>query len=419
MIKRYLVLFAASFLLLPASAQYRNATQNTDSVVTAYMDSLRMATNRYRTTSSNGELNPYLYKLTTTPTYYNDAVHQAFDIDANADKANADMNRFLMNGYLNSPSLFTSSEAQFTVPAVKVETPQAEVPKIEVAKLVEVEKPQGDISGDIDPIAAKPNFWKYKANVYFQFSQSYVSANWYKGGESSNNMLTGLTLEANYDDQERVEWENKLEFKLGFISSRADSIHKYKTNNDLLRLSTKMGYKAVKNWYYTAMAELENQLFHGYKSNDTRTYSAFLAPMKFNASLGMDFKKKKDKSYEISLMILPASFNYIYVGNKNVDVTLFGIDADKRHMSKIGSKLQLDHTLFFTQNISWKSHFFVFTSYHTTESLWENTFDFIVNKYLSAKIYINARFDDAAKRHHDYGYFQMNESLSFGLSYNL
>ena len=59
------------------------------------------------------------------------------------------------------------------------------------------------------------------------------------------------------------------------------------------------------------------------------------------------------------------------------------------------------------------------TPYDNTDSLWENTIDLAVNKYLSAKMYLNLRFDDSAKKSDHHGYLQIQELISFGLSYTL
>ena len=44
-------------------------------------------------------------------------------------------------------------------------------------------------------------------------------------------------LEANFDDRQRIEFENKLEIKLGFVTAPSDTVHKYKTNAAYLGLS--------------------------------------------------------------------------------------------------------------------------------------------------------------------------------------
>ncbi len=52
-------------------------------------------------------------------------------------------------------------------------------------------------------------------DYYLQFLQNYVSDNWYKGGESNYSMLGSVTMQANYNNKQKVKWENKLEMRLG------------------------------------------------------------------------------------------------------------------------------------------------------------------------------------------------------------
>lgn len=390
-------------------------------VVARYLDSLNVVLKKYEDMEFDSKLNPYMYKMTTVPTYYMAPLRQALGLDSIADEKQKGMFEALLKAYLNNPTAFQGTESALmeiknTIATVNSEKETASTVKVE--DLVQVEQPQ--IQAETVALEAeKPNFWTHNANVYFQFSQSYISQNWYNGGESNNSALGGFTFEANYNDQKRIQWDNKAEIKVGFITARGDSLHKYKTNTDLFRLTSKFGYKAVKNWYYTVLGELNNQFFPGYKTNDMRKYSNFLAPLKFNASIGMDWKLKKDKKYEFSLALLPLSYNMIWVAGDEVNPQLFGIKEGEHFLHKFGSKMQLDHSLFFTKDITWKSHFYIFTSYHSTDSLWENTFDFAVNKYLSAKMYLNLRFDDHGVKSDKHGYLQIQELLSFGVSYNL
>lgn len=413
-----LISLLVSMFTQSAFAQTAQIEEPKDTTVTKnYLDSLKLVIEKYSQDSSSSKLNPYMYKLTTTPTYYNGPLRQVLGLDSVASPEQMAMYKALLNAYMENPGAFRVTENSLNSVKTTVEKTEP-APSIKVEKLVEVEKPVVDAQV-IELQASKPNFWKYNANIFYQFSQSHISSNWYNGGESNNTMLGGFTLEAKFDDQKRIEWENKAEIKVGFITSKGDSLHKYKTNNDLFRLTSKFGYKAIKNWYYTAVGEINNQFFPGYKTNDPVKHSAFMAPLKFNGSIGMDWKLKKDKKFDFSLALLPFSYNLIWVLGNEVNPTSFGIDAGKKSISTFGSKVQLDHTLFFTSQISWKSHFYLFSSYHKTDSLWENTFDFAVNKYLSAKMYLNLRFDDTAKKSANHGYLQIQELLSFGVSYSL
>lgn len=415
--KKLSIVLFCGLVMSPLAGMAQSNTLSLDSISQKYQNSLSGILQRYsQPTAYNADVDPFMYQMMSGDTYYNGAIHDAFTINADSTAQTA-MNQSMLMAYLDNPGRYQNTEERINEVA-KVSTSnrvaQAEKPAIKVAEMAKAEVPQAEV-GAVDPIAEKPNFWKHSANVYFQFSQSYVSDDWYKGGESSNTMLTGLTLEANYDDQNKILWENKAEIKVGFISSKADSLHKFKTNNDLFRLTSKFGYKATKNWYYTAMATMDNQFFPGYKTNDDRIFSNFLSPMKLNMSVGMDFKKSKDKKYNISMALLPFSMNYVYVGKDEVLANSYPGFEGKHSDLKLGSRVQVDNQVYFAKNIKWTSMFYMFTSYHNVESMWENTLDFAVNKVLSAKIFVNARYDDANTG----SSIQLNESLSFGISYNL
>ena len=95
--------------------------------------------------------------------------------------------------------------------------------------------------------------------------QNYVSDNWYKGGESNHSMLSSLLFQVNYDNKTKLTFNNKLEMRLGFQSTRGDTYHKYLTNSDLLRLTNQLGLKASKHWSYSVMLQSWTQFCRSYK----------------------------------------------------------------------------------------------------------------------------------------------------------
>ena len=380
----------------------------------------------------NDSVNGRLYRLFTPMTFYHNVSGNLLDLNSSNDEVDETVDRVLMNVYLNRPDLVEATETQLEesgslredldqpieqqVEFVEHADPMPEEPQIEPAE-VEV---------------TKPKFWTRKADGFLQFMQNYVSGNWYKGGESNYSALGSLTIEANYDNKGKWKWDNKLEAKLGFLTSRSDSLHKFKSNEDLLRLTSKVGLQATKRWYYTLQVLAWTQFARGLKSNDHRTYSDFFSPFNLNVGLGMDYKVEAfDKKLTGTINLSPIALNYRYVdrtqfANQNsehpTDYSWFpsrhGIDDGKRHLLDPGSQLTADLTWKLTENVTWKSRLWGFTSYHRGEIEWENTFQLKVSKYISANIFLYPRFDDGNVWDEDLGYWQFKEYTSIGLSYS-
>ena len=380
----------------------------------------------------NDSVNGRLYRLFTPMTFYHNVSGNLLDLNSSSDDVDETVDRVLMNVYLNRPDLVEATETQLEesgslredldqpieqqVEFVEHAAPMPEEPQIEPAE-VEV---------------TKPKFWTRKADGFLQFMQNYVSGNWYKGGESNYSALGSLTIEANYDNKGKWKWDNKLEAKLGFLTSRSDSLHKFKSNEDLLRLTSKVGLQATKRWYYTLQVLAWTQFARGLKSNDHRTYSDFFSPFNLNVGLGMDYKVEAfDKKLTGTINLSPIALNYRYVdrtqfANQNsehpTDYSWFpsrhGIDDGKRHLLDPGSQLTADLTWKLTENVTWKSRLWGFTSYHRGEIEWENTFQLKVSKYISANIFLYPRFDDGNVWDEDLGYWQFKEYTSIGLSYS-
>ena len=270
----------------------------------------------------------------------------------------------------------------------------------------------------VDVLVTKPNFWKIKGDYFLQGLQSYISGNWYKGGESSYSVLGSITMEANYDNQQKLKWDNKLEMKLGFLTSKSDSIHSFKASEDLLRLTSKLGLQATKNWYYTLQLMAWTQFTKGYKSNDRFIYSDLMSPFNLNLSLGMDYKVEAwNKKLTGTIHLAPFAYNFKYVERSNL-AKRNGLDEGKHTLHDFGSQFTIDLKWAIAENITYQTRMYGFTTYSRVEWEWENTFTFNFNKYISTKLFIYPRFDDSYTRDDHHGYFQFKEFMSLGFSYN-
>ncbi|MBQ9215812.1 MAG: DUF3078 domain-containing protein [Prevotella sp.] len=370
----------------------------------------------------NDSLDGRYYRLFAPLTFYHNVADKQLALhseSAGRDQVADAVDAALLNVYLNRPDLvgYTESELEETGNILE----DVDKPIENKVEFVErVEEPVLDIPtpDSVNVLVQKPQFWTKKGDGFLQFMQNFVSGNWYKGGESNYSMVGSLALEANYDNKNKWKWDNKLEMKLGFLRSRTDSLHKFKSNEDLIRLTSKVGLQATKRWYYTLQLQAYTQFTQGYKSNDPKVYSDLFSPFNLNLGLGMDYKvESKDKRLTGTVNLSPISLNYRYVGRLALGPS-YGLDEGKHSMFEFGPNMTADLTWKINDVVTWKTRFFAFTSFERAEIEWENTFELRVSKYISANLFLYPRFDDASLYDDDLGYWQFKEYSSVGFTYS-
>ena len=268
----------------------------------------------------NDSVDGRYYRLFAPLTFYHNVADKTLALNsesAGKDNVSDAIDAALLKVYLKRPDLVQTTESELAETGSirediyqPMENQVAFVEKVDTPQLVDI--PQ-DIPDTV--MVQVPKFWTYKGDGFLQFMQNYVSGNWYKGGESNYSMVGALTLEANYDNKNKWKWDNKLELKLGFLRSRTDTLHKVKSNEDLIRFTSKVGLQATKHWYYTLQLQAYTQFTKGYKSNDPKVYSDMFSPFNLNLGLGMDYKvETENKRLTGTVNLSPIAVNYRYVG---------------------------------------------------------------------------------------------------------
>lgn len=384
-------------------------------VLRRQLDSLQQVNQKMRTEADDGRY----YRLFAPTTFYHSGANKQLSLSpSTGDEVTDAVDEAMMSLYLRRPDLVRNNESRLKEVGTLREDVNTELTqKIELVEKAEV-VPEEAEPVPVALVVKKPNFWKFKGNGYLQFLQNYVSSNWHKGGESYYSAVAATTLEMNYNDKDRLTFDNKLEMKLGFQTSTSDTVHKFKTNNDLLRLTSKLGLQAHKRWYYTVQLLAYTQFARSLKANDTKTYSDFMSPFHLTLGIGMEYKVSAlNNRLTGSLNFLPLSFNFVYVDRLAL-ASNNGIHGAHHTSEDFGSQFTADLKWQIADQVSWKSRFYVNTSYHRTLMEWENLFELKVTKSISANLFIYPRFDDSGNRDKDLGYFQFQEWSSIGLTYS-
>ena len=415
---RFIFSFVLLFgLLINANAQDNEAVQSFEQSLNGLRNNIFNGNRK----NSSKTISPYYYRLIDPEVYSASAIKGMMTLEDlegdKRDQINHFIDKSLVGLYLKKPSAVAYSDLNInqeqSVPVVKEDEPIVlPVEKVDDILNNELEVKQAkDIDDNIVDIGLKvekPNFWKFTGKASLQFTQNYFSDNWYKGGNNNQNLLASLILQANYDDQKRLSWENKLEMRLGFMTTPSDTCHKFLTSNDKLNLYSKLGLKA------------NTQFMPGYRSNNRLKFSNFLAPFDVYFSIGMDFKPSLKNGNTFSLALLPFSYKMRWLNDKddNIHRVYNMVDEDITH--DFGSKLEMNCKFQIAKDFFWKSRLYCYSAYDYVEAEWENSFTYAFSKYINAEVFTLWRFDDNRDRKYydeHLGYFQFKEYFTLGLTY--
>ena len=256
--------------------------------------------------------------------------------------------------------------------------------------------------------------WRREATVMLQITQNYVTSNWYQGGSSSFAGL-GIAKGQVCYISDRFTWENTGEWRIGGSTVSADSLHKVNTTDDLFRIYSKANLRIVPKLFTSISAEIETRLLPTYKSNSMELKSAPFSPFRFNAAFGIDYKPVKNLSISVS----PVSYKVIHIADTaRVLSTDYGLEAGQRTQHNIGSSVRVEYTWKPVREVALETKFFCYTNYHHVELDLEVNCDFIINRFLSARLMLHPRYDSSVIMTGDtHAKIQFRELLSVGFAH--
>ena len=289
----------------------------------------------------------------------------------------------------------------------------AQMPTIEIEKswVKDAEEDRNDVLRAIRDMHTP---WRKEATLMLQITQNYVTDNWYQGGSSSFAALGIAKGQVGYYG-ERFTWENTGEWRMGGSTISADSIHKVNTTDDLLRLYSKANLRIVPKLFGSVSAEFETRLLPTYRSNSHDLKSGPFAPVRFNAALGLDYKPVKGLSISFS----PLSYKMIHVmDTARVKVTDYGLKAGQQTLHNVGSSVRVEYTWKPVREVALESKFYMYTNYHYVELDLEVNCDFIINRFMSARLMLHPRYDSSVVMEgDDHAKMQFRELLSVGFAH--
>jgi len=258
--------------------------------------------------------------------------------------------------------------------------------------------------------------WRKSLNLSLQFTQNYITPNWYKGGESS---FAGLGIqkgELQYN-KKNLSWYSMAEWRFGMTTVASDTLRKYNVTDDLFRIYSKIGYQVVKNLDIATSVDFQTNFFYTWNTNQRTSKTAPFSPIRFNLAVGIDYKPIKNMSIAIS----PLAYKLVYSAisdPEKIDVTKFGIEKGKDILNDVGSSIRLTYKYQPVREIMFDTEFYFYTNYEMVEIDWEVNCNFIINRFITARLSLRPRYDSSLLSEDGKAHIQFKELLSIGFAHH-
>lgn len=314
------------------------------------------------------------------------------------------------------PRRFRYARRNFFVPTADSRTidTKESVQNVRVVDDIVVDFGNTDIDLWGPGVVLKADKWHWKGDHTLTMQQTALSENWYKGGDNNMSISSEQKFTiSRYDEEKKTNFETIIDLKLSGYYTKADTIHRMKVSDNELSLNVKYGYRAWKKWYYSAQLYAKTPVFDYYNHNSNTCVSTLFSPLELNLSLGVDYQyTSPNKRFVYSLLLAPLSYDLKAVSDDRIDVTKYGIEAGNSTLHNFGSTVTSKMEWKMSENASWSSRLYYFTTYNSVKVEFENTLNFRISRFFSTRIYAYPRFDDTRDRK-----IEIKEMLTVGFSY--
>lgn len=253
-------------------------------------------------------------------------------------------------------------------------------------------------------------YWKYEGRTRLNMN-TVILSDWADGGESSIAGATYFDMILKYE-KDNFKFENFFNTSYGMLMYRYSNKRK---SEDKMKLTSSVAHKFAKDWFYNMQAEFKSQYSKGYKyPNDSVEVSDWLAPGFLTLSLGIE-----NKSIDgLSIFVSPMAGKLIFVMNQDLaDGGKFGVKPAVKNeegeilvpgenvKAELGVHVKIRYRKEILKNVDLSSYMVLYNNYADPDLSnrwnidvdWETLFDFTINKYFVANLYLHLIYDHNTK----------------------
>jgi len=252
--------------------------------------------------------------------------------------------------------------------------------------------------------------WRFEGRTRLNLNTIFLT-NWADGGESAFSSAMYFDLKVKYE-KNNFKFESYLNTAYGMQLYRYSNSRK---TEDKLNFNSSVAHQFANNWFYNTQLDFKSQYSKGYKyPNDSVSVSNWMAPGYITLSLGIE-----NKSLEgLSLFMSPLAGKLIVVNDQNLaNEGKYGVkaatkDADgniivpgENIKAELGINVRIRYRKEIVKNIDINSNLNLYNNYADYDPSnrwnididWETMFDFTINKYFVANLYLHMVYDDDVK----------------------